>query len=85
MFNWTPNQKNLSTNVHKSKNIEEKFEFAFAYLTNDNPLLLFVLKKKNVRTNARTFAASYDFVLGLMGFQQIAIVFSDGLIVVGTF
>lgn len=81
-----PQTKNkLSTNVHKSKNIEEIFEFAFAYLTNDNPLLLFVPEKKNVRTNARTFVASYDFVLGLGGFQQIAIVFSNGLVVVGAF
>lgn len=29
-------------NVHKSNNIEALFEFAFAYLIDDMPLLLFV-------------------------------------------
>ena len=48
---------------HTSKNIEALFEFSFAYLTDDSPLLLFVLEKKDVRVDVRTFAASYGFKL----------------------
>ena len=51
-------------NDHKrKKNIEALFEFAFAYLTDEGPLLLFVHEKKDVRDNVRTFAV-YDYLLG---------------------
>lgn len=39
------------------------FEFAFVYLVNDGPLLLFVHEKKGARDNVREYAASYNFVL----------------------
>jgi hypothetical protein len=38
-------------------------QFVLAYFTNDNLLFLFVLKKKDVWGNVKTFAVSYDFVL----------------------
>ena len=58
-----PPNNNPLWNDHTSKNIEALFEFASIYLTNDGPLLLFVLEKTNVRVDVRTFAASYDFEL----------------------
>lgn len=51
-------------NDHKRKNVEALFEFAFAYPTNDDPLLPFVLVKKDVRDVVRTYTNSYNFVLG---------------------
>lgn len=52
-----------SWNVHKNENLEALIELFFAYLIDKSPLLLFVPKKKDVRDDVRTFAASYDFVL----------------------
>ena len=54
---------NMPWNIHKSKNIEALFEFTFAYLTNDRPLLLFVLENRDVRNDMRIFVASYEVVL----------------------
>lgn len=39
------------------------FEFANAYHTDVDPLLLFMLKKNDVKDCFRTFAISHDFVL----------------------
>jgi hypothetical protein len=68
----------LLLNAMHDVNIEALFEFACAYLIDDGSLLLFVPKKKNVREDVRTFAASYDFVLrkNWWGFNEFAFVLS---------
>lgn len=58
-----PPPNNIPWKLHKSKNIEALFEFAFAYLIDDGPLLLFVHGNKDVRNDMRIFVASYEVVL----------------------
>lgn len=62
----SPPQSTSFWNVHKSKIIEVLVEFAFVYLTDDGPLLLFFPKKKDVKDNVRTYAA-YDLYCRRIG------------------